>query len=310
MLTKKLKQKKNASREFFLDKHQKMPQIERPSLVELERKRVEAMVPSATYYIKLICGVLNNAAWMACLDAYEVLKPLKKRTCRHVIGGDTVEEEYKKSFRAFKKYERNLIYSSEKFFCVANMEEGIRKDYGAKDLTDEKLYDFWAAYGSNSYGKNKNFLTCLVNKFRLIYEANNIKDSEAAAWSMGACVTLCIASDAYSKVIQNLSDVWGGCYREWQRRFESFDITHIGLLWSNAHKDMFPELDNVSFSDFEYQNLNLSIVQWAERLISHENFKQSAITTIADFTDDIFRTKGCAKKAIKELTDSKLFQLK
>lgn len=35
----------------------------------------------------------------------------------------------------------------------------------------------------------------------------------------------------------------------------------------------------------------------------------SRIATVNDFADDIFRTKGCAKKAIRELTDSELNEI-
>lgn len=283
---------------------------ERREPSEKEYEQFLTSIAQASSLVKLIDGTVNNAAWAACLDAYELLKPLKKRLNRQVKGGGTAGDSYKRVFKALKTYQRNLIYASEnRFFHVADMTDDARSFY-SENMTDEEYYDFWASFGFKAYDTNKNFFTCLVNKLRLIYEHGGIKDAEAAAWSMGAYMGLSVASDAHSKVVMAIAEHWGGHLKEWQWLFKAFDLTHVEKLWGDAHKDMFPELDRLEFSDFEFENINISFNQWAERLTKGNTLAKSRIDTIADFTDDIFRTKGCAKKAIKELTDSKLFQLK
>ena len=80
-------------------------------------KWLQAVV-QASSLVKLIDGCANNAAWMACLDAYEYLKPLP-RFRQQVKGGDTAGYGYQRVFKAFKNYQRNLIYTSEnRFFQI------------------------------------------------------------------------------------------------------------------------------------------------------------------------------------------------
>lgn len=276
---------------------------------EATLRRFVSSAAQASSLVKLIDGTANNAAWAACLDAYELLKPLK-RFNRQVKGGGTAGDSYKRCFKALKDYQRTLIYASEnRFFHVADMDDSTRNFY-AKGMTDEDYYDFWASFGFKAYQTNKAFFTCLVNKLRIIYERGGIKDAEAAAWSMGAYMSLSVATECHADVVKAVSNQWTAYpAREWERMFKPFNLSHVEKLWGDAHRDCFPELDKLEFSDAEYQNVKLSFNQWAEMLVKGRNLAQSRIDTIADYTDDIFRTKGCAKKAIQELTDSELFQL-
>ena len=259
----------------------------------------------ASALIKLIDGVANNAAWAACLDAYEYLKPLK-RFNQQVRGGNTAGYAYKRCFNAFKEYQRGLIYTSEnRFFHVADMTEETRDLY-AKDMTDEEYYDFWASFGFKAYQDNKQFLTCLVNKLRLVYEKNGIRNAEAAAWSMGAYMSLSVATECHKAAVEAVAKQWGGAQAEWQRFFKSFDLSSVEKLWGSAHKDFFPELAKVEFSDDEFGNIKLSFNQWADRLVKGKTLVKSRLDTVADFADDIFRTPGCAKKAMRELSSSEL----
>lgn len=289
--------------------HRRGSVTEKRKPTDEEYERLLTNIAQASSLVKLVDGTTNNAAWAACLDAYEMLKPLKKRMNRNVKGGGTAGDELKRVFKALKTYQRNLIYTTDiRFFHVADMAESTRNFY-SENMTDEEYYDFWASFGFKAYETNKNFFTCLINKLKLIYENGGIKDAEAAAWSMGAYMSLSIATDCHRKVTTSVAEQWGGHLKEWQWFFKDFDLTHIEKLWGDAHKDMFPELDKLKFSDTEYQNVNISFNQWAERLIKGHTLAKSRIETIADYADDIFRTKGCVKKAIRELTDSQLFQL-
>lgn len=270
-------------------------------------KWLQAVV-QASSLVKLIDGCANNAAWAACLDAYEYLKPLP-RFKQHVIGGDTAGYGYKRAFTALKDYQRNLIYTSEnRFFHVADMTEETRNFY-APGMTDEEYYDFWASFGFKAYQGNKPFLTCLVNKLRLAYEKNGIRNAEAAAWSMGAYMSLSVATECHADAIKAVAKQWGDKQSKWQRLFKAFDLTPVEKLWGSAHKDFFPELARVKFTDGEFENIKMSFNQWAERLVRGKTLVDSRVATVNDFADDIFRTKGCAKKAIRELTSSELNEI-
>lgn len=270
-------------------------------------KWLQAVV-QASFLVKLVDGCANNAAWAACLDAYEYLKPLP-RFRQQVKGGDTAGYGYQRCFKALKEYQRNLIYASDnRFFHVADM-TGDTRNFYAKDMTDEQYYDFWASFGFKAYQDNRPFLTCLVNKLRLAYEKGNVKHAEAAAWSMGAYMSLSVATECHADAVKVVANQWGGRLAEWQRLFKAFDLSPVEKLWGDAHRDFFPELATLEFDDDEFQNIKLSFNQWAERLVRGKTLVQSRIDTVRDFADDIFHTKGYAKKAIKELSDSALFHL-
>ena len=85
---------------ILLIKHQ-------PTEDEYYDKWLQAVV-QASSLVKLVDGCANNAAWAACLDAYEYLKPLP-RFRQQVKGGDTAGYGYQRVFKAFKNYQRNLI---------------------------------------------------------------------------------------------------------------------------------------------------------------------------------------------------------
>lgn len=59
-------------------------------------------VSQASSLVKLIDGVVNNAAWAACLDAYECIEPLK-RFNRQVKGGDTAGHGYKRMLQGTER---------------------------------------------------------------------------------------------------------------------------------------------------------------------------------------------------------------
>lgn len=282
------------------------PHSEQPT--EAEYNRWAETVSQASYLVKLIDGVVNNAAWAACLDAYECIEPLK-RFNQQVKGGDTAGHGYKRALRALKQYQRNLIYASDiRFFHVADM-TGDTRNFYAKDMTDEQYYDFWASFGFKAYQDNRPFLTCLVNKLYLAYKKGNVKHADAAAWSMGAYMSLSVATECHADAVKVVANQWGGRLAEWQRLFKAFDLSPVEKLWGDAHRDFFPELATLEFDDDEFQNIKLSFNQWAERLVRGKTLVQSCIDTVRDFADDIFRTHGYAKKAIKELSDSALFHL-
>ena len=276
---------------------------------EEETNRLFEEIVAAAGFIKLETGVVNNAAWAACLDAYELLKPLKNRFNRNVKGGGTAGDGYKRCFKALKDYQRNLLYTqNNRFFHVADMTDDARSFY-SENMTDEEYYDFWASFGFKAYDANKAFLTCLVNKLKLVYEHGGIKDAEAAAWSMGAYMTLSIATESYSFTVKETARRLERPISGWQSLFRGFDLSHVEKLWGAAHKDMFPELAKLEFTELEYQNIRISVNQWGDRLLRGKTLEESRMATVADFADDIFRTKGCAREVMRGLAESELIKI-
>lgn len=107
---------------------------------------LQQAVSTAAAYMKFVCGVGNNAAWLVTLDAYDQAKKHRNWEKR-VKGGHTVKSLYKMVIKAHKNYERNLIYTdTNRMFHVADMSPETRKMFG--DISDSDYFDYWASVGA------------------------------------------------------------------------------------------------------------------------------------------------------------------
>lgn len=53
--------------------------VTKTTIAEADYNRWAETVSQASSLVKLIDGVVNNAAWAACLDAYECIEPHRER---------------------------------------------------------------------------------------------------------------------------------------------------------------------------------------------------------------------------------------
>ena len=137
-------------------------------------------VSNAAAIFKLVCGVGNNAAWLAMLDGYDQAKRCKAFR-RSLKGGHMVGWYFKKAVNDFKDYERQLLTTEKnRMFHVADMTEDVRRKYG--NISDAQYYEFWKGVGGVAYAKTKLHITSLWNKYRVSLVKHDVKDAEHVAW--------------------------------------------------------------------------------------------------------------------------------
>ncbi len=264
-------------------------------LSESQFNEMAVAFAQASALVKTTVGVGNNAAWMACLDAFDHIR-------QHPAYRHKVKAAYKRCFAALKAYERGLVHASKnRFFHLDDMAPETRKIYG--DITDRDYYDFWAAFGYTAYSDNLPFYTCLVNKLRLAFLNHGEPLPDILAWSAAAGLCLDMAAEIYRSALQRCAEAeeWkhiGIPQRVWQEVFASFNIAHIARLWDNAH-ELLSGKTGINLDPTEKRNIEIGYRQLMEKWLDEDALFGSRIKTCADYSE-VFRTNGEMKKAQRQ----------
>lgn len=255
-------------------------------------------VAQAAAFMKTVTAIGNNAAWMACLDAFDHIK-------LHPAYRQAVKSAYKKCFNLFYEYERQLLFDDHlRFFHLDDCSPEIRKTFGI--ITDRDYYDYWAGFGFNAYTNTKPFYTCLVNKIRLAYIKNNAPNPDILAWSMAAKLCLKIACILYNDTIRILAngEDWkhiGMNEKTWRKIFRPFNISSIEQQWGKAHL-LLANGHALMAEPVENRNMQLGFEQLAEKWASEDVIFGSGIKASEDFAE-IFRTNGELKKTKRKFAE-------
>ena len=264
---------------------------------------------SAAGVVKLICGVGNNAAWQVVLHALTEINgnkidPKDPTGNRHLPPHPRYRHEVKRAFKmaieAWHDYERRLIHATEnRMFHMADMGEKARKTYG--DITDRQYYDFWASVGGPAYQKTRPLITSLWNKHRLSLLNHHVKDADKVAWVITAQAALELAEQLYEKAIRECID--GYKLPEYMVRgvFGQFSLKTVSERWRRALMMLAPETE-FKLESTEKRNIELGLTQLCEAWLDPSLLYNSTMQSVEDY-DEIFRTHGYQKKALREIAE-------
>lgn len=267
----------------------------------MTKKELEIQVAKAAGVVKLVCGLGNNASWMVCLDAHDAIKS-HSRYNQRVKGGHTVGYFYRKVLKMYRDYERMLLCSgTNRFFHVADMSEVTRKKYG--DITDRKYYEFWTGIGGAAYSRSRPMVTSLQNKYRLSLMQHGVEMPEMVAWVMTAQACLELAVTMYEKALDNIVVEMKIPRRVLDFVFGKFSMKEIAKVWRQALEATAPnaiyELESI-----EERNIKQGILQLQEAWSATDGLYGATMDSVKDF-DEVFRTKGEMKKAMREIAEAK-----
>lgn len=255
-------------------------------------------ITAAASMVKLVCGVGNNAAWYVVLDAYDRIKH-HPRYNQPMPGGHRLKWYYERVFKAFKAYENRLIYAKEyRMFCVSDMAENTRKKYG--DITDREYYEFWAGIGATAYQQTQPLITSLWNKYRLSLLHHNMSEADSVAWVMTGLACLELACKMYDNAIISLRRDYHIPEVLGKMVFNQLNLRPIADLWRQALKMTEPNAE-YPLDQTEERNIIHGLQQLNEAWMNPRTLYRSTFQTVIDY-DDVFRTKGEQKKAMKEIS--------
>lgn len=257
--------------------------------------------------MRTVMGIANNAAWMACLDAFDQIKK-HPHYRMSVKGGTTPRRQFKRCFDLLKAYERGLKFPvGQRFFHVADLTPKARKAYGP-DFSDNDYYDLWAASGFIAYDTTKPFYTSLVNKIRLGFLNHGDPNPDIMGWAVAAQCALDIAARLWESGVSNCQAMQrefpniGFTIKEkqWRQLYKPFYIGPVADFWEKCVDDLNPA--RYQFTETELSNIMAGYTQLEEKWMSEDAVYGSRIKAAEDYAE-LFRTDGEMKKRIKHYAE-------
>ena len=247
---------------------------------------------NAAAIFKLVCGVGNNAAWLAMMDAYDHAKRCKAFR-RSLRGGHMVGWYFKKAVN--------------RMFHVADMTEDVRRKYG--DISDAEYYEFWKGVGGVAYAKTQPHITSLWNKYRVSLIKHDVKDAEHVAWVMTAQAAIDLSLAMYESAMKECETGMNLHRKLLDGIFGQFSLKTVSKDWMRAMMLLAPETDNYQLDSTEERNIDLGLQQLMEAWLDPELLYSSASGAVDDY-EEIFATKGFVKKVQREIAEVRAETLK
>lgn len=250
----------------------------------------------AANVVKLICGVANNAAALIMLDANDKMK-------EHPNYRQRVKMLYKHALDKRKELERNLLYTRmNRFFHLEDMTDETRKIYGK--ISDAEYFEFWQGMGGRAYTDTRPMVTSLWNKYRLSLIKHNIKYPEIFAWSMVAMAALELACKMYESSVRSVANDHKLPVDALNQVFGGFNLRPVADLWRKALEATDPKTNDYELDEMESRNIQFGLIQLEEAWSDPNGIFDMAAGATEDF-EEVFRTKGEWKKALRTIKESK-----
>ena len=280
---------------------------------QVDAGELEKRVSQCSGLVKMMCGVANNCAISVVRHAWSLIADIRDKESyeqerpHHPHPGcrQKAKQLFAQFFREWAAMESTLAYPTHgdvRFFHVDDMPPEARKKYGA--MTDAEYFEFWKGVGAQAFKQTMPLVTSLQNKYRKSLERHGIREAHLTAWAMTAYTVLELACDMWRNVILSCHEaipeveieVLEGIWRP-------FLVQRPTDTWRKAMLLMAKEVGDYKLDDDEERNIELGVEQLRELWISVDLPFDSTIAAIEDFDKDIFRTRGEAKKSIRELTE-------
>ena len=261
---------------------------------ELSREEMAKRVSKSSALIKMMCGIGNNAAWACCLEAMDQLR-------QHPNFRHKVKQGFNAAMEGFKAYERCLVYATEnRLFHLDDLTPEYRKRYG--NISDREYYEYWCSTGATAYSQKRVWALNLWNKYRLSLIRHKVPNEELVAWGMTADAALRLAQCIYENNIKVCA-----CDYEVPRLlleviFGGLNVKRIADKWDAALMMLEPLTDTYELEDIEQKNIQLGLDQLMEEWTSMAT-AVDALTETTEAYDDVFRTKGEQKKALRQIAE-------
>ena len=279
---------------------------------KIDREELERQVSQCSGFVKMMCGVANNCAIQIvnmCRSYIEDIRDedsYKERPkCPHPGYKHKAKSLFRQFFQEWHTMESALLYppnGETRFFHVADMPEDARKKYG--EMTDAQYFEFWKGTGALAYQKSLPLVTSLQNKFRLSLERHGVKHAQQTAWAMTADAVLQLACETFDREIR-----W--CHGALQylelsfveNLWKVFSPKRPAETWRKAMLLMSPDCDGYKLDSDEERNIALGLEQLRELWVSSDLPFDATIRAVEDYDEDIFRTRGEAKKSMRQLAE-------
>lgn len=286
----------------------------RRTLTTEQIKKLERTIAQCAGFVKMMCGVSVNCAVQIAKDALDKIADVRA-TSDYEVKPWHPHPNYK-NYRVkglFKQYEKEkrsyfsyLLYPATgevRFFDLNDMPEEARHKY--KDMTSREYFEFWQSTGALAYTRSKPLIGSLHNKFRLSLMNHGVPCPELVAWGLVGASVLELAQETWQRAMRSVQDACDNILmlEDIERIYKAFSPQRMSLAWQRALKALSPEADTYKLDDCETRNIALGLNQLRELWISTDLPFDATIQAVDDYSDDIFSTRGHARKAMRELAE-------
>lgn len=274
---------------------------------------IELLMAQCAGFVKMMMGAANNAAlaiMLDCLNKIADVRPKDDYRVRPWAPHPKYKHQIKKDFaRALdecRRYRDNLIHpgpGSVRFFRLQDMPEEARRKYGV--VTDIQYFEFWEATGALVYQKSQPLIGSLWNKFRLSMQEHGVAYPDLVAWGLVGETALKLAISIFESTMRSVHAACEGMLsmKMVEQIYAPFCIERISAAWQRALVALAPETDTYSLDEAEERNVALGVEQLEELWTSVDLPFDATIKAVEDYSDEIFSTRGFAKKAVRELAE-------
>ena len=249
--------------------------------------------------LKLYMGACNNATFLVMGNAIDAMK-------KHPVWAvkfHKAKGKFMLAMKEWKVYEHNLLHARvNRMFHLADYSAEVRKKYG--DISDQEYYDYWCSIGSFAYEYSLDMLNALKYKYRKALEAHGVEGAEYLAEAMlcMTCLNCCLTmldvhleqGVEHTRIQRPILEVF----------FKDFSLVRVRDAWWEALKLTVPEWIDKEFDKDNERNIQIGIRQLAERW-ADEKMLYHAVNDATEDYQEVFRTEGEWKKALKAIKDAR-----
>lgn len=286
----------------------------RRTLTTEQIKNLERTIAQCAGFVKMMCGVSVNCAVTIAKNALDKIADVREAS-EYEGKPWTPHPNYKKYrvkglFNQYENEKRNyysyLLHPATgevRFFDLKDMPEEARHKY--KTMTNREYFEFWKSTGAHAYLKSQPLIGSLHNKFRLSLLNHGVPYPELVAWGLVGASVLELAQETWQRSMRSVQEACENLLfiQDIERIYKPFSPQRMSLAWQRALKELSPEADTYKLDDQEERNIAYGLNQLRELWISTDLPFDATIQAVDDYSDDIFATKGYAKKAMRELAE-------
>lgn len=259
---------------------------------QMTKDELTLRVANVSAAIKVVAGIVNNAAYSACLEAIDHVRTHKNY--RH-----QVKRAFKDALDEFKAYEHRLIYAEQnRLFKLDDLSPEYRKRYG--DITDREYYEFWCATGASAYTQRHQWVVNLWNKFRLSLIGHKVPCEDIVAWPMAADACLLLAVAVHENWTRVGVEDYGIPEILMKEIFGQLSLGTVEKKWAKALTMLEPLTDGYELTGTEQKNIQMGVDQLQDEWTSLATIRGGLNEAIESY-DEVFRTKGEQKKALRQV---------
>lgn len=270
-----------------------------PIYPNVEPQKMALELSTSFGELKMFVGGTINCALFQMHEALVMLQQCPEY--RHAV-----KRQFKQARAEWDRYERELKHPNPnglRFFCLQDMDPAYRKRY-AEAATDEQYFELWQGTGFEMYNRCKNHITALTYKFEKYLTRVGAKNPKAYAAAMTADALLQLAVIVFELMAKDIQTSTPATTPSFIELSQPLNPERIQKAFHCGLEMMF--LDTLpALTDEETRNIKLTTDDisniWSDPL-TYIDIQQVAIE---DYADDVFRTKGEAKKIIRQNAENR-----